>query len=205
MLLCCTRSTRTLILTNRYYVKIGNQLWYFCNRLFFNIYFLKKDINIITTSSEIAANYLLEELHSAVVLTLGGGEGLADELNKLGLRSIAIENASTEEIIAAWGNSAKLPLLIGWTDNFNYDSATKILQAAPSIGCVFATDNDRLFSSDTGNYPGTSWISGSVSNLLQKNITNLGKPTPLSLQYVLRKIGSLPKSTLLSAITLSLI
>lgn len=159
---------------------------------------IDNDLNLVTTSSEIAAHYLLNSLESnSVVLTVGGSDGVGDELRRVGIKQIALESYSIEELYHVCKNYNDLSLLIGWAKDFNYETATKVLKISGIIGRVFATDNDKYFSSDNGNLPGTAWINGSITSLLGLDVVSFGKPNPLSLKYVLQKMNASPTTTLL--------
>jgi ribonucleotide monophosphatase NagD (HAD superfamily) len=141
---------------------------------------------------------LLEQFGQyCTVLTIGGGLGLADELKRVGITQIALETCSLDEINSVRKSRNDLLLLLGWTKEISYEAFTKVLQLSENIVHVFATDNDRYFSSDIGNLPGTAWLNGSIASLLDVEIISFGKPNPASLSLALRKIHATPSSTLL--------
>jgi len=159
---------------------------------------INRDHDLVSTCSEIAAHYLLEQFgQHSTVLTIGGGLGVADELKRVGIKQIALESCSLDEVTSVYKSRNDLLLLLGWTKEFSYETATTVLQLSRNIAQVFATDNDRYFSSDTGNLPGTAWLNGSIGSLLDVEIISLGKPNPASLSLALRKMHSTPSSTLL--------
>ncbi len=145
----------------------------------------------ITNSSELIANYVRTRLAAHAAFTLGGAEGLTFALQACGIAQLRLERLSFEEIrnLVAAETPATYPLLIGWTSDYNYDLATKVVRLEKCISDIYVAGTDRVYPDEPGLMPGTGWVSSSVGSLLDKTPINVAKPDPFALDYVLSQLA----------------
>ena len=146
----------------------------------------------ITNASEVTVNYIRERSEARTVLTLGGGSGLAHALQVQGFKQVAVERLEDEqftELLEAAPRTA-YPLVLGWTRDYGFELATKLLRLEKVVTEVYAASADRYFAGESGNLPAVAWLSGSVGALLGKVPINPAKPNAYALAYVLRKLHS---------------
>jgi ribonucleotide monophosphatase NagD (HAD superfamily) len=132
------------------------------------------------------------------VFTLGGGNGLATALQQCGIEQIALEQLAGSEVDAL-ANAAQpqpYPLVMGWTREYDYELATRVLRLERCISGLYSTGADRCFPGEAGSMPGLRWMAGSVEALLRKAAFNPAKPSRYALDYVLRMLGQPPAQTL---------
>lgn len=148
----------------------------------------------ITTSSALTAAYVAKHTGARKVFTLGGGIGLAGALEAQGIEAIPLEKLSMERVaqIAAEPEGGTLPLVIGWTSEYDHELATRVLRLETCISEVFAASEDRSYAWQGGLLPGVLWVSSSAGALLGKRPFNPAKPNPFALQYVLALLGKPP-------------
>jgi HAD superfamily hydrolase (TIGR01450 family) len=144
----------------------------------------------ITTSSEVVASFIRDRIGAKKAFTLGGGRGLAYALQACGIEPLGLEGLPMRDIqrLAGEQESTAFPLVLGWTRDYDYDQATKVLRLEKCISEVYAAGVDRCYPDETGIMPAVAWLSGSVAALLEKEPINPAKPNPYALDYVLRKL-----------------
>jgi HAD superfamily hydrolase (TIGR01450 family) len=167
---------------------------------------LRVERGTITTSSDLAADFIRR--HGGpdpTVFTLGGGHGLASALRERGVRQIALEELRVQDTasLAQQEPAPSYPLVLGWTRQYDYRLATKVLQLEQCISAVYSTGADRLYAGPSGNLPAIGWLSGSVSALLGRAPVNLGKPNRYALDHVLEKLGEPPSRAVVIGDSLS--
>jgi len=138
----------------------------------------------ITTASETVTAYVVADYPDIeYVHTLGGGNGLRQELELCGITPLPLEKQQEK--------TAPCPLVIGLTEDFNYDMMSKILLMEEHISDIYATDNDARFTANGQLFPGTGWQNAAIEYVMNKKIKSSGKPARQALDYVLsEKINS---------------
>ncbi len=151
----------------------------------------------ITTSSELVADYIQTHGGVRTVFTLGGGSGLASALRARSIKPVDVEGLSFREIeeLAHAADRPMQPLILGWTRNYNYELATKVIRVERLVSEIYLAGEDRVFQDETGAMPGIRWLGGSVGALLDKKPRNPAKPNPFALEYVFQKLGQPPEAT----------
>ena len=149
------------------------------------------DPSRITNSSELVAHYIRERTGARRAFTLGGGSGLSQALQEVEIEQRDLATLPMDEVntIARDNAPTPCPLILGWTRDYNYELATKVLRLDRAISDVYATGVDRHYADDTGNLPAVAWLSGSVDALLGRTTINPAKPHPYAMEYVLHRLG----------------
>lgn len=162
------------------------------------------DAKHITTASEILASFIASSTaRPSAVLTVGGGNGLTEELRSVDLRQYRIEDLSEDAIAEIVNSEDRMPLAVAWTRAFSYVEASRLLSLAPAIESVLASDDDRQYVGEGGYFPGTAWINGAVERLLERGVEVIGKPSQAAAEHCMRKLGGSATSTLVIGDTLA--
>lgn len=136
--------------------------------------------DITTASESVAACIKADYPDVCRVYTIGGGRGLQQELDLLGITPVALGESD-----CGVSPSAPLPLVIGLTEDFNYQMMTRLLEIEHTISDIYSTDNDGRFIADGHLLPGTGWQNAAIEHVLHKKVKSAGKPARWALEYVL--------------------
>jgi len=151
---------------------------------------LKVEARRITTSSALTAGYVAEHTGAKRAWTLGGGTGLSQALEARGIEALPLERMSMEEArTSAASIGAPIPLVVGWTRDYDHQLATRVLRLERAISEMYVASEDRAYPGDDGLMPGVLWLSASVAALIQKRPINPAKPNRYALEYVLRALN----------------
>jgi HAD superfamily hydrolase (TIGR01450 family) len=151
----------------------------------------------IINASEVTADYMRSRSLGGRVFTLGGGLALPDALRAAGFQPLVVEHLTEGEIVALLDAEPPVayPLALGWTRDYGFELATRLLRLEDCISELYTASADRFFADEGGKLPAVAWLASSVGALLGKSAFNPAKPNAFALEYVLRKLDSTAAKT----------
>ncbi len=148
---------------------------------------LECDSECIFTSAVATADYIAENLsprgRKAFVI---GGDGLREELRRVGLELVEGEQAKWAELV-----------VVGWDVELTYEKL-KVGCLAIYRGAEFIGSNpDSSFPSPEGIWPGAGAIIACLEKATGRKATVVGKPNIFMMQLALARLGTAPDRTLM--------
>lgn len=138
----------------------------------------------VLNSAAIAAAYLAAE-HGEDPTYVVGPDALCEELRAAGI-PITDDPAATDVLLASLDRS------------FDYATLSDVLEAnRRNTPALYATNPDRTCPVDGGEIPDCKAIIGAIEGLLGREVTVLGKPSPVTVDVALDRIDTEPERCLL--------